>query len=83
MTWKELLQLVYERYDRELTDCWVNIFIGHYLDALKTCRSLPQDDRRLTIPRAQLEDYIQTMHVHLACKFFELVFNLGELGYVD
>jgi hypothetical protein len=77
--------MVRERYDRVLTDGWVNAFIGRHLDALKTCRSLAQEDTRLTVPRVQLEEHIQTMKVkvHVAGKFSELVFNLDELGSAD
>jgi hypothetical protein len=83
MTLKEILQVVRERYDHAMMDGWVNAFIGRHLDALKTYRSLPQEDTRLTISRVELEEHIQTMKVHVAGKFSELVFNLDELGSVD
>ena len=83
MTRKELLQMVRERYDHALTDGWVNAFIGRHLDALKCCRSLPQEDTRLTVPRVQLEEHIQTMKIHVAGRFSELIFNLDELGSAD
>jgi hypothetical protein len=83
MTRKELLQMVRERYDRPLTDGCVNAFIGRHLEALKTCRSLSQEDTQLPVPRVQLEEHIQTMKVHVAGKFSELVFNLDELGSAD
>jgi hypothetical protein len=46
---------------------------------------LLQEDRRLTVPRIQLEEHIQTMKmkVHVAGKFSELVFNLDELDSAD
>jgi hypothetical protein len=59
---------------------WVNAFIGSQLDALKSCQALPQEDTWLTVPRVQLEEHIQTMTVHVAGKFSELIFNLYELS---
>jgi hypothetical protein len=61
----------------------VNTFIGHHLDAIQTCRSLPQEDTRLTIARWQLEEHINTFKVHLTEKCSELVFNLDELDSAD
>jgi hypothetical protein len=58
MTRKELLQMVRQNYDRALMDGWVKAFIGRHLDALKTCRPLPQEDTRLTVPRVELEEHI-------------------------
>jgi hypothetical protein len=83
MTRKELLQMVREQHDTGLTPGWVNAFIGHHLDALQTCRSLLQNDTRLTVPRSHLEDHIQMMKVHVAGKFSELIFNLDEFGSAD
>jgi hypothetical protein len=83
MTRKELMQMVRKQHDPGLTLGWVNAFIGRHLDALKTCRSLPQDAMRLTVPRSQLEEHIQTIKVHVAWKFSELVLNLDELGSAD
>jgi hypothetical protein len=75
--------MVREQHHTELTPGWVNAFSGRHLDALQTCRSLPQDDTRLTVPRSQLEEHIQKMKVHVAGKSSELVFNLDELGPAD
>jgi hypothetical protein len=85
MTREELLQMVRQHYDRALMDGWVKAFIGPHLDALKTCRPLPQEDTRLTVSKVELEEHIQTMKVkvHVAGKFSELVFNLDELGSTD
>jgi hypothetical protein len=80
---KQLLQLARERYNPELTRGWIKAFIGRHLDVLQTCRSRPQEDTRLTVPRVQLEEHIQTMKNHVAGKFAELIFNLDELGSAD
>jgi hypothetical protein len=80
---KQLLQHARERYDPELTRGWANAFIGGHLDTLQTCRSLPQEKTRLTVPRVQLEEHIQTLKVHVAGKIAELIFNLDELGSAD
>jgi hypothetical protein len=83
MTRKEFLLTVRERYDPELTKGWVNTFIGRHLDQLQTCRSLPQEEMRMLVPRVYLEEHIRTLHAHVAGKFAELVFNLDELGSAD
>jgi hypothetical protein len=82
-TKKQLLQIVRERHGSKFTRGWVNSFIGRHLDALRTCRSLPQEETRLTVPRSQLEEHIATLKVHLMGKCAELVFNLDELGSAD
>jgi hypothetical protein len=58
MTRKELLQRVREQHNTGLTPGWVNAFIGRHLDPLQTCRSLPQDDTPLPVPRSPLEEHI-------------------------
>jgi hypothetical protein len=75
--------MVGEHYDTALTPGWVNVFIGSHLDALTTCRSLPQQKTRLTVPKTQLEDHIKTIKIHGAGKFSELIFNLDELDSAD
>jgi hypothetical protein len=75
--------MVRECDDTALTPGWVNEFIGRHLDALKPCQFLPQEDTRLTIPSAKLDEHIQPMKIHVARKVPELVFNLDELGSAD
>jgi hypothetical protein len=50
---------------------------------LQTCRSISQKNRRLAIPRSQLEEHIHTLTVHVTGNWAELVFNLDELGSAD
>jgi hypothetical protein len=80
LTSKALLQIVREKYDPKLTKGWVNAFIGRHLDSLQVCRSWPQEDNRLTIPRAILEAHIENIRTTVAGKCAELVFNLDEVG---
>jgi hypothetical protein len=64
----------------------VNRFIGRHVHELQTCRSMPQEDTRMLVPRVYLEEYIRlltTLHTHVARKCGELVFNLDELGSSD
>jgi hypothetical protein len=41
---------------------------------------VPLEDARLTVPREQLEEHLNTMKNVLAGKYSELVFNLDEVG---
>jgi hypothetical protein len=79
----ELLTMVQKRHNPRLTRGWVHAFLGRHLGELKICRSLPQEDLRLVIPRAYLEDHIRLMREHITGKFSELVFNLDEVGSSD
>jgi hypothetical protein len=83
MTRRQLLNLVRERFNPAMTKGWIITFVGTQMDALRPCRSLPQEDVRLMVPRVQLEEYITTVKAHLAGKCAELVFNLDELGSAD
>jgi hypothetical protein len=80
---KQLLNLVRERFNPTATKGWINTFIAWHLDASQTCRSLPQEDVRLMVPRVQLEERINILKSHLTGKCAELVFNLDELGSAD
>lgn len=83
MTQTELLEYVRQNYDMHLTRGWVHAFIGRHLDKLHLCRSLPQEDSRLLVPRAYLEQHIDNMKMIVQGKFSELVFNLDEVGSSD
>jgi hypothetical protein len=83
MNKEQILNIVQERYRKTATRGWVNAFIGRHLDALQTCRSIPQEDTRLAVPRSQLEEHLYILQVHLAGKCAELVFNLDELDSAD
>jgi hypothetical protein len=58
MTRKQLQQIVREGHNLKLTCGWGNAFIGRHFDGVHTCRSLPQKDRRVAIPRAHLAESI-------------------------
>jgi hypothetical protein len=75
--------MVHKEYNPRLTKGWLNAFIGRHLDQMKVCRSLPQEDARLIIPRAYLEAHIALMRTHVTGRFSEIVFNLDELGSSD
>jgi hypothetical protein len=57
--------------------------MGWLLDELKVCRSLHQEDLRMAVPRAYLEEHIPLLKTHLTGKVAELVLNLDELGSAD
>jgi hypothetical protein len=75
--------LVREGSSARLTKGWLNAFVGRLPDALQICRSLPQENTCLTVPREYLEAHIEHMKSIVAKKFAELVFNLDEVGSSD
>jgi hypothetical protein len=83
MTKRQVLELVREGYSAALTKGWLNAFIGRHLDAFQICRSLPQEDTGLTVPREPLEAHIEHMKSIVPGKFADLVFNLDEVGWSD
>jgi hypothetical protein len=83
ITQKEFLRIMREQHKPTLTKGWVHDFIGAHLDELRVCRSLPQENLRMAVPRAYLKEHIQLLKTHLTGKVAELVFNLNELGFAD
>jgi hypothetical protein len=82
LTNKEMLQIICER-NHFLTKGWLHAFIGHHLGQLQICHSLPQEDTRMIVPQAHLEEYIQLAKLVIAGMFSELVLNLDEVGSSD
>jgi predicted LPLAT superfamily acyltransferase len=64
-----MFQIVRER-NHLLTKGWLHTFIGRHLDQLEICRSLPQEDTRMNVPRAHVEEHIQLVKFIIAEKFF-------------
>jgi hypothetical protein len=76
---KQLLSIVRGRHDPKVTEGWIRVFIGQHLEALQTCRSLPEEEARFTVPGSQLDEDMNTLRVHLTGKCAELALNLDEL----
>jgi hypothetical protein len=83
VTEKELLLFAKEKFNETLTKGWVHAFLYRHRDEIHLCRSLPQEDTRLVIPREYLERHIQTMKDLIHGKASELFFNLDEVGSAD
>jgi hypothetical protein len=83
ITQRGFLRIIKEQHKATLTKGWVHDFIGRYLDDLKVCCSLPQEDLRMAMPRAYLGEHIQLLKTHLTGKVAELVFDLDELASAD
>jgi hypothetical protein len=79
MTRMQFLERVREGYSAALTKGRLNAFIGRHLDAFQICRSLPQEDTGLTVPREPLEAPIEHMKSIAPGKLADLVFNLDEV----
>jgi hypothetical protein len=83
MSKKQSLQIVREQHRKTTTRGWVTAYISRHLDALQTCRSIPQKDTRWAVPRSQLEEHINTLKADLTEKCAGLVSNLDELGSAE
>jgi hypothetical protein len=81
ITQKEFLRIMREQAD--IDERVRHYFIGWHLDEPKVCRSLPQKDLRIAVPRAYMEEHIPLLKIHLTGKVAELVLNLNELGFAD
>jgi hypothetical protein len=76
MTKRYFLELVGQRYYAGLTKGWFNAFVGRRLDALQICRSLPQEDLYLTVPRKHLSEMwpkVMPAHVQKGNEFCETI----------
>jgi hypothetical protein len=83
MTKRHALALARERYSPNWTKGWLHAVVGFHLDVLQICRSLPQEDTRLTVPKEYLEVHIEHVKSIVAGKFSEFVFNRGEARLSD
>jgi hypothetical protein len=68
------------RFGKHIGRGWVDSFLTGRAAELCETPSLPQENRRLDVPRVFLEAAIEALreHAHHACA--ELVFNFGEIG---
>jgi hypothetical protein len=83
LTWKQVFDMLHKEYNSRLTKRWLHTFIGRYLDQIRVCRSLPQEDARLIVPRVYVESHIVLMRMHIMGRFSWMVFNLDEVGSSD
>jgi hypothetical protein len=83
MRQKELLRIIKEQQNSKLMKRWVHDFISRHLDQLQVCHPLPQEDMRIAVPRAYLEEHIHLLKTHITGKVADLVFNLDELDSAD
>ena len=79
MTYKQVLLYAKELSKKDLTRGWLNQFYLRNNHMIKKCRSFPQEDLRLCIPREYLKKHISNMK-NVGGRFSELVFNLDEVG---
>jgi hypothetical protein len=78
LTNKEMLQIV-RKGNHLLTKGWLHEVIGRHLDQLQICRSLPQEETRMIVPRAHLEEHIGIARSVIDGKFSGFVDNLDEV----
>lgn len=80
ITQGEILTYIKENHDKSVMKGWLNQFYLRHRDKIKKARSFPQEDLRMSVPRAYLKQHIINMHKHLEGRFSELTFNLDEVG---
>ena len=83
ITQAQILEYVKNRYNICLTFGWVNCFLCRHKEKLQKCRSYPQEDLRMMIPRQYLEKHIQNLKDFVQGICSELLFNLDEVGLSD
>ena len=80
ITQAQLLEYVKTNFNASLTFGWINCFLCRNKDKLQKCKSYPQEDLRMTIPREYLEKHIQNLKDYVQGICSELLFNLDEVG---
>ena len=80
ITQVQLIELIANRYSINVTRGWVNNFLCRRKDEIQKCKSYPQEDTRMAIPREYLEKHIQNLHEVVSGTCRELLFNLDEVG---
>ena len=80
MTPLNVLSFIQDKFQISLTRGWLNQFFLRHRDSIKKARSFPQEDSRMSVPRANLKEHIANMHKYIDGRYSELVFNLDEVG---
>jgi hypothetical protein len=68
------------KYSRSISRRWVDSFILRHKADLFETKSTPQEDARLEVPRAFLDEMVNYLREHVQGIKSELVFNLDEVG---
>ena len=80
MTQKQIIGFIHKMYGIEVTFGWINSFLCRHSESLQKCKSFPQEDLRMIIPRDYLEKHITNLKENVAGTCSELLFNLDEVG---
>ena len=78
MTQKSIIDYIQNNFNISVTFGWINSFLCRH--KLQKCRSYPQEDLRLTIPRIYLEKHIENLKEFVQGTCSELLFNCDEVG---
>jgi hypothetical protein len=68
------------KYSRSISRGWVDSFILRHREDLFETKSTPQEEVRLEVPRAFLDETTRCLREHVQGMKAELVFNLDEVG---
>jgi hypothetical protein len=80
VTRAELRYYCEAKYTRSVSKRWVDSFILRHEVDLTESKSTPQEEVRLEVPRAFLDETICCLRDHVQGMKTELVFNLDEVG---
>jgi transposase len=82
-TKREVLDEIENRYGKALSYGWLHDFLGRYREEVACTKVFPQEDPRLEVPRAFLEQYLALIHEHVLGLTPRLVYNIDETGSSD
>jgi hypothetical protein len=80
ITRTNILHYCEAKYSHSISRGWVDSFILLHQDDLSETKSTPQEDTRLKMPRASLDETIRCLRKYVYGVKAELVFNLDEVG---
>lgn len=80
ITQKQIINYVLENFKISVTNGWVNSFICRHQNDIQKCKSYPQEDLRMTVPREYLDTHILNLKEYIQGMCSELLFNLDEVG---
>jgi hypothetical protein len=83
VTQRELLNYVEEKFAKILTSGWMQRFLDRHKSDVSRAIVNPQEQVRMEVPRASLDEYLLLIKKLVQIVPTELIFNLDETGLSD
>lgn len=81
-TRKDIINYIHEELEIECSDGWFTYFLRRHPELIQK-EAVPQEDKRLFIPKSEVSAHILNLMETLHNKYAELVFNVDEMGSSD